>query len=107
MSLKAADPKPELLAKARVLAQSADIFVLATRSAHLMPEQLEMAKNLLALSKRAILICLRNPYDAGVLTGMDAILCTCGDSTPSLQAAADALFGDFVPTGRLPVEVSL
>ncbi|MBI1257919.1 MAG: beta-N-acetylhexosaminidase [Chloroflexi bacterium] len=107
VSLKAADPPPAVLARARELAEYADLLVLATRSAHLMPEQLEMAKNLLALSKRSILICLRNPFDAGVLTGMDAILCTCGDSTPSLQAAADALFGDFVPTGRLPVEVSL
>jgi beta-N-acetylhexosaminidase len=72
-----------------------------------MPEQLEMARNLLVLSRRSILICLRNPFDAGVLPGADAILCTCSDSTPSLQAAADALFGDFVPSGHLPVEVSL
>jgi len=112
VSLKAANPPAPLLARARELAEYADLLVLATRSAHLMPEQLEMARNLLALSRRSILICLRNPFDAGVLAspsvtlGADAVLCTCGDSTPSLQAAADALFGDFIPTGHLPVEVA-
>ena len=105
VSLKAADPKPELLVRAQQLAASADVLVLATRSAHLMPEQLSMARDLLGRARQTILICLRNPFDAGVLTGRAAVLCTCGDSTPSLQAAVDALFGDFVPTGRLPVEV--
>jgi hypothetical protein len=107
VSLKAAEPKAESLAKAKELAASADIFVLATRSAHLMPEQLAMARDLLGRSKRSILICLRNPFDAGILSGAAAVLCTCGDSTPSLQAAADALFGDFVPAGQLPVEVGV
>ncbi len=105
VSLKAVNPASALVARARELAEYADVLVLATRSAHLAPEQLELAKNLLALARRSILICLRNPFDAGVLTGMDVILCTCGDSAPSLQAAVDALFGDFVPAGHLPVEV--
>lgn len=106
ISLRAYEPKPELLEKARELAESAEILVLATRSAHLMPEQLEMARDLLGRAKRVILLCLRNPYDAGELPGAQAVLCTCGDSTPSLEAAVDALFGAFVPSGQLPVEVT-
>lgn len=107
ISLRAAEPKPDLLARAQALADSSDLLVLATRSAHLMPEQLDMARDLLRRARRAILICLRNPFDAGVLPGANAVLCACGDSAPSLQAAADALFGDFVPAGRLPVAVAL
>ncbi|MEP7293780.1 MAG: glycoside hydrolase family 3 N-terminal domain-containing protein, partial [Chloroflexota bacterium] len=67
LSLRAYETKPELLEKAKALAASVDILVLATRSAHLMPEQLEMARDLLSRSRHAILLCLRNPYDAGVL----------------------------------------
>ncbi len=109
VSLRGSEPKPDLLSRAQALADSADVLVVATRSAHVNPEQLAITRDLLDRTKRAahrsILICLRNPYDAGVLDA-DAILCTCGDSTPSLAAAADALLGDFVPTGRLPVEVA-
>ena len=56
------------------------------------PGAARMARDLLGRAKRSILICLRNPYDAGVLEA-DAVICTCGDSTPSLAAAADALLG--------------
>ena len=104
VSLKGVDPKPELLARAQALAASADLLVVATRSAHVNPEQLAMARDLLGRAQHSILICLRNPYDAGVLDA-NAVICTCGDSTPSLDAAADALLGVFVPTGRLPVEI--
>lgn len=107
ISLRAYEPKPDLLARAQEHAASADLLVLATRSAHLMPEQAEMARDLLNRAKRSILLCLRNPYDAGILTGANAVFCACGDSTPSLQATVDALFGDFTPTGKLPVPVAL
>lgn len=107
VSLRAAAPKPEALALAQQLADSGGVLVLATRSAHLMSEQLDMARALHRRARHTILICLRNPYDVGVLPGANAVLCVCGDSAPSLQAAADALFGDFVPSGRLPVEITL
>ncbi len=106
VSLKGSDPKPESLARAQSLATSADLLVVATRSAHVNPEQLALARDLLGRAQRTILICLRNPYDAGVLEA-DAVICTCGDSTPSLAAAADALLGEFAPMGKLPVSLTL
>jgi hypothetical protein len=104
VSLKGSDPKPESLAQAQSLAASADLLIVATRSAHVNPEQLALARDLLGRAGRTILICLRNPYDAGVLEA-DAVICTCGDSAPSLAAAADALLGAFTPTSRLPVAI--
>ena len=104
-TLSVSDPKPALLAKALEAAEKADMLVLATRSAHLMPEQEALANNLIRRARRLILICLRNPFDAGLLVGADAALCTCGDSAPSLEAAASALFGEFTPTGRLPLSI--
>ena len=82
--------------------EGADALILATRNAHLQPGQLALARSLLARAKRAALLCLRSPRDAAVLPGTQVTLCTCGDSTPSLEAALDALTGQFVPGGRLP-----
>ena len=91
--------------EALALAARAGTLVLAVRNAHLKAERLEAARQLLNAAQRTVLVCLRNPYDAGALAGADTVLCTCGDSMPSLQAAVAALLGDFTPTGRLPVEV--
>ncbi len=107
ISLRAAEPKAESLMRARQLAVDAEVLVLATRSAHLIAEELDMAREFLSTARYSVLVCLRNPYDADVLLGAGTILCTCGDSTPSVHAAVDALTGLFVPTGHLPVPVSL
>ena len=92
----------------RVLAdvRAANRLILATRGAHLQPDQLRLARAILAAAKRAVLICLRSPFDAAALSGAEVVLCTCGDSAPSLEAALDALLGAFEPSGRLPVEVT-
>jgi len=103
LALNAADPQPAALEQARRLAREADVTLVATRSAHLIPRQRAIAQELLDLAPRAILVCLRNPYDAETLSGADAVLCTCGDGTPSLRAAVDALLGRFTPSARLPV----
>ncbi|NWG16746.1 MAG: beta-N-acetylhexosaminidase [Chloroflexi bacterium] len=103
ISLRSVDTDPDALARARQAVANAGTLVLATRSAHIIPEQLAMARELMSLARRVVLVCLRNPYDAEALTGAAAVLCTCGDSAPSLQAAVDALMGRYVPEGRLPV----
>jgi beta-N-acetylhexosaminidase len=87
-------------------AQTADVLVVATRNAHLLPEQLAQTKALLALGKPTVLLCLRNPYDADILSGADVVLCTCGDNGPSLAAVVAALAGRVTPTGTLPVSTS-
>ncbi|GAB4555739.1 MAG: beta-N-acetylhexosaminidase [Anaerolineae bacterium] len=92
-------------ANAEQLAARVDTLILAVRNAHLSQPQLTIARRLLSMAHRVVLVCLRNPYDAGVLNGADTILLTCGDSTPSVAAAADALLGDFEPSGVLPVQI--
>jgi beta-N-acetylhexosaminidase len=89
--------------EALALAARVDTLVLATRSAHLNAAKTAFAQQLIDAAKTTILVALRNPHDAVELTGAQAILCTCGDSTPSLGAAVGALVGDYVPTGRLPL----
>jgi len=93
-------PTEGQLDHARRLAGDAETLVLATRNAHMYPAQLEAAQALLAAGKPSVLVCLRNPYDAG---GLDAgtVLLTLGDAAPSLEAAAEALAGGYELAGWL------
>jgi beta-N-acetylhexosaminidase len=107
LSLNPAQASQEALTLAYSLATNADVLIVATRNAHIIPTQQVLAQELIAAAKRTILLCLRNPYDAGVLHGAGTHLLTCGDSAPSIQAAVDALLGRFTPTGRLPVPLTM
>jgi beta-N-acetylhexosaminidase len=94
---------PEQAQAAKERAAQADLLIIATRSAQRLPVQRAFASALMALGKPVILLCLRAPFDVDVLPFAPTVLCTCGDSVPSLEAAAAALVGDFVPSGVLPV----
>ncbi len=100
-------PSEKSLKRARKLVSSADIVIVATRNAHLIPRQRELAQEFLSSGQKSVLLCFRNPYDAGVLTGAESVLFTCGDSTPSLAAAVEALVGHFSPTAKLPVPLTM
>ena len=94
------------LERAERLAEDAETLVLATRNAHLNPAQLEAAQRLLDAGKPCVLVCLRNPYDAGALDA-GSVLLTLGDAAPSLEAAAEALVGGYKPAGRLRVPLTM
>jgi beta-N-acetylhexosaminidase len=98
-------PVEETLQKIDLIVNVADVVLVATRNAHLIPSQEEIAVEILENTEKDILVCLKNPYDAGVLRS-NAVICTCGDSRPSQIAAAEALFGVFNPKGKLPVPLS-
>ena len=105
VSLRYREPDAAKLERARRLAAESDLLILTTRSAHINDDQLARARELIGLAKRVVLICLRAPYDASLFPEAQTILCACGDSTPSLEAAVGALLGRFAPSGRLPVAV--
>lgn len=81
------------------------IVILVTRNAHTQPAQLRLSQFICDRAGAAILICIGNPYDAGKITGADSVICTNGDSAPSLEAAVDALCGEYQPGGKLTVEI--
>ena len=98
-------PASDATQKVAAAVQDADQVIVATRNAHLLPAQAQLAQSIIDRAQTTVLVCLRNPYDADVLSGADTIICTNGDSRPSLQAAVDAICGDFMPTGKLAVEM--
>lgn len=100
------DPSDEMREHAREIAANADIMLLATRSANVIPTQAELAQDIINHANDVILLPLRNAYDADIFDGVGTILCTCGDSAPSLRAAIAALLGHFTPSGKLPVNLA-
>jgi len=103
VSLQAFDAASNPVQRALQIAAEKSFIVLATRNAHLYPEELDIARQVVQQAENVILLCLRNPYDVDVLPGASTVLCTCGDGMPSLIAAVDALRGEFEPSGRLSV----
>jgi hypothetical protein len=78
------------------------VCILAVRNAALIPHQLEQARQIMRAARTTALVALRSPFDVMALPGAGAVLCTCGDAAPSLEAAFDALYGVFVPGAMLP-----
>lgn len=85
---------------AAIFERETDVLILATRNAHLIPAQEQAVKMLSQHPATTILLALRNPYDARLIENT-TVLCSAGDSRPSLEAITAALAGDFVPTGSV------
>jgi len=84
---------------------AADVSILGTRHGHLRPRQMQLTQLICDSAGQVLLLCARNPYDAGRLRRANTIICSNGDSRPSLKAAVDALFGDYLPAGKLTVAI--
>lgn len=92
-------------ARARKLAREVEVLVLATRNAHLWPQDEAFARELMWLANKVILVCLADPYDVDSLPGAQTVIYTFGDSAPLLRAAVDTLLGRLHPRGKSPVPV--
>lgn len=79
--------------EALMLAQQAKVTIIATRNAHLLPEQADRARRIAEAAHSVVHVCLRNPFDAGIIEA-DTVLASCGDSQPQLEAVLRALRGD-------------
>ncbi len=101
VAVHALQPTQAQIEAAHTLAEQSDVLIVVTRNAHMIAAQHHLASDLLTNGKQTILVVLRNPYDADVLPA-DAVLCTYGDSMPSLEAAAQALAGVYQPSGQRP-----
>jgi beta-N-acetylhexosaminidase len=84
-----------------------DLLILGTINASVQPEQAALVNELLPLGVPTVTVALRTPYDLAVYPAAQTHLCTYSIQPASLDALAAALFGEFTPSGRLPVQVTL
>lgn len=94
--------RPDAGVAERIASERADIMLIATRNAHLNPTQAAAVRVLADSAPHVVLLALRNPYDASLVEAGN-VICTAGDSLPSLQAVVEALTGQVIPSGHLPV----
>ncbi|MBI2955626.1 MAG: glycoside hydrolase family 3 C-terminal domain-containing protein [Chloroflexi bacterium] len=95
------DGKPAL-AK---FAEECDVMVVVTRDAHIIYEQAALVRKTLELGKPTVVLAVRNPYDLISFPSATCYVASYGDSPVALEAAVDLLFGEYEPSGKLPISL--
>ena len=98
-------PDENEIAALRTRLASYDLLVAGTINASMQPEQAALVDELLRLGIPTVTVALRTPYDLAAYPAAETHLCTYSIQPASLDALAAALFGEFQPSGRLPVNV--
>lgn len=99
-------PAADEIADLRQRLAGYDLLVVGSINAAMQPEQATLVNELLALHLPTVTVALRTPYDLAVYPAAGTHLCTYSIQPASLDALAAALFGEFAPTGRLPVRMN-
>lgn len=77
--------------------------IVLMRRAHVYPRQKAAIDRILAARPDALLVSLREPFDAFEFPSARDVLCTYGDDAPSIAGLADVLFGGRRPQGTFPL----
>ncbi|PYF99375.1 beta-N-acetylhexosaminidase [Georgenia satyanarayanai] len=100
-----ASPSAEYRERAVAAAADHDVVVFASYNASGNVAQQEMVAALAETGTPVVVVATRNPYDANVLPGADAVLNIYGWNNVNFHGAVAALAGDVNPSGRLPVNI--
>ncbi len=68
-------------------------------------DQLALLDKIARMRKRVLFVSLGSPYVCSAFPSARAILLAYGEAPASIRAAASAIFGEFPPTGLLPVSI--
>ncbi len=100
------DPAGEdITALLAAIANSRRRPIVLMRRAHLIPTQARAVAAILERFPDALVVSVREPYDCALFPQAQHLLATYGDNAVSFGGLADAIFGDGVATGVLPVEL--
>ena len=99
-------PTDEDIAALATRVASYDMVILGTTAANLVPAQAALAQRILGLGVPTVTIALRTPWDLGAYPAARTHVCSYGILPPTIQALAEALFGEWPFSGRLPVEIA-
>lgn len=84
-------------------ARDHDVVIVGTVNAT--TGQAELVNRLTETGRPLVTIAMREPQDLGSYPQVSTHVCTYSSHTPSLEAVADALFGNTGFAGRLPVSI--
>lgn len=96
---------PSQAYRERAVAEAGDHDVVIFASNNANAAQQQMVAALAETGTPLVVVATRNPYDANVLPGADAVLNIYGWYEPNFHGAVAAVAGDINPTGALPVDV--
>jgi len=93
--------------QAAVAAGAGTLVILATASARIPPGQVALVKAVLGAGRPVVWVSLWSPYDLAAVPSAPTYVATYSFRDVSLQALAEALFGEVAFGGRLPVTIPL
>jgi beta-N-acetylhexosaminidase len=99
----AIDPDAAELNRIVMLAEEADVAVVATANANFYPGQIALVEALQA--KPLAVIAMTSPYDLLAFPQQPVYLTTYNNNASLLLAAVKLLYGQIEPVGALPVEL--
>ncbi|TDD87204.1 glycoside hydrolase family 3 protein [Actinomadura darangshiensis] len=107
------DPGQAEIDEAVAAAREQDLVVAVTNRAwdveteagHNGPGQMNLVKALIATGRPVVVIAVRDPYDIAWFPGATTYLATYSYTAEALRSAAETLFGELDPRGRLPVAI--
>jgi beta-N-acetylhexosaminidase len=100
-------PTPAMIAQAVAAARSSDLVVVSTFNAWSSTGQVTLVNALLATGKPVVADAVGTPYDIAYFPTVSTFLATYDFQPVSLHALVRALFGEFRPSGKLPVTITL
>lgn len=100
-------PTPEDVHRAVAAALEADVVIVATSCKTPADENAQgaLVKALMETGKPIVALAIRNPYDLRAYPEVQTYLVTYGYRDCSIRAAAEVMFGEIRPQGRLPVAI--
>jgi beta-N-acetylhexosaminidase len=101
------DPTATEIADAIAAASASDLVILGTIDAFRHEGQQELARQLEALGRPVVLVCLRMPTDADLLDDLPTALASYSIHDPSTEATAGVIFGEVRPAGRVPLSIAV
>lgn len=100
-------PAAEDIRRAVDAALEADVVIVATSCKTPADEMAQgaLVKALMETGKPIVALAIRNPYDLRAYPEVETYLVTYGYRDCSIRAAAEVMFGEIRPQGRLPVAI--
>ncbi|HLV09723.1 MAG TPA: glycoside hydrolase family 3 C-terminal domain-containing protein, partial [Halanaerobiales bacterium] len=102
------EPEQDDIRKAVKAGKDAELIIVATSSKKSIQEEKQgaLVRSLNRLGNQLIAVAIRNPYDIRYYPEVKTYLTTYGYREPSIRAAVSVIFGEMLPHGKLPVNLS-